>query len=60
MNIIAILWAVGVFLGVILLLVIILLVAKKYLVASGDVTITINGDKEYKVPARWYIALHSW
>ena len=51
MNITAILYAVGVFLAVILLLVIILLVAKKYLVASGDVKITVNGDKEYHVPA---------
>lgn len=42
-NIIA---SLGIFLLVILLLVIILLVAKKYLVASGDVTITINGDKK--------------
>ena len=37
--------------AVILLLVIILLVAKKYLVASGNVKITINGDKVYEVPA---------
>ena len=51
MNIMAILTAVGVFLAVILLLVIILLVAKKYLVASGNVKITINGDKVYEVPA---------
>lgn len=35
-----------VFLLVILLLVIILIVAKRYLVASGDVTITINGEKQ--------------
>ena len=47
----AILLAVGVFLLIILLLVIILLVAKKFLVASGNVKITINGDKEYEVPA---------
>ncbi|MDD3077872.1 MAG: NADH:ubiquinone reductase (Na(+)-transporting) subunit F [Paludibacter sp.] len=40
-----------VFLLVILLLVIILLVAKRYLVASGDVTITINGDKQVVAPA---------
>ncbi len=51
MNMTAILYAVAVFLVVILLLVIILLVAKRYLVASGDVKITINGDKEYTVPA---------
>ena len=51
MNITAILYAVAVFLVVILLLVIILLVAKRYLVASGDVKVTINGDKEYNIPA---------
>ena len=47
----AILIAVGVFLAVILLLVIILLIAKRYLVASGNVKVTINGDKDYSVPA---------
>ena len=41
----------GVFLLVILLLTIIQLVAKRYLVASGDVKITINGEKEVVVPA---------
>ena len=51
MNTTAILYAVGVFLAVILLLVVILLVAKKYLVASGDVKVTINGDKQYTVPS---------
>lgn len=51
MDITAILYAVGVFLAVILLLVIILLVAKRYLVASGDVKVTINGDKDYTIPA---------
>lgn len=35
-----------VFLLVILLLVVVLIVAKRYLVASGDVTITINGEKQ--------------
>ncbi|NDV45639.1 NADH:ubiquinone reductase (Na(+)-transporting) subunit F [Paludibacter sp. 221] len=35
-----------VFLVLILLLVIVLLVAKRYLIPSGDVKITINGDKE--------------
>lgn len=40
-----------VFLVVILLLTIILIVAKRYLVASGDVKITINGEKEVVVPA---------
>lgn len=41
----------AVFLLVILILVIILLVAKQYLVASGDVTITINGEKQVIAPA---------
>ena len=36
---------------VVFLLVILLLVAKQYLVASGDVTITINGEKEVIAPA---------
>ena len=51
MNITAILYAVAVFLVVILLLVAILLVAKKYLVSSGNVKVTINGDKVYDVAA---------
>ena len=51
MDITAMIYAVVVFLAVILLLVIILLVAKKYLVASGDVKVTINGDKQYNIPA---------
>ena len=51
MNIQAILIAIAVFLIVILLLVAILLVAKRYLVSSGNVKVTINGDKEYNVAA---------
>ena len=51
MNSTAILLSIGVFLLVILLLVVVLLVAKKYLVASGNVKITVNGDKEFDVPA---------
>ena len=47
----AITTSVAVFLLVMLLLVIILLVAKRYLVASGNVKVTINGDKEIEVPA---------
>ena len=39
----------GVFLVTILLLVIILLVAKKYLSPSGNVTISINGEKSLSV-----------
>ena len=38
-------YSIGVFLTVIILLVIILLVAKKYLSPSGNVNITVNGDK---------------
>ena len=44
-----ILASVGVFLGVILLLVIILLIAKRYLSPSGNVKVTINGGKEVEV-----------
>ena len=51
MDLISILISVGVFLTVILLLVAVLLIAKKYLVASGDVKVTINGDKVYDIPA---------
>jgi len=40
----SILSGVGFFMAITLLLVIILLIAKHYLVKSGDVTITINGD----------------
>ena len=43
-------YSIGVFLIVILLLVIILLVAKKYLSPSGNVNITVNGDKVLNVP----------
>ena len=44
MDFMAILWAVVVFLLVILLLVGILLLAKNYLVPSGDVKVVVNGD----------------
>ncbi|MDE6283049.1 MAG: NADH:ubiquinone reductase (Na(+)-transporting) subunit F [Muribaculaceae bacterium] len=40
---------VGIFLVMTLLLVIILLVAKKYLVSSGNVTVTINNDRKLEV-----------
>jgi Na+-transporting NADH:ubiquinone oxidoreductase subunit F len=46
-----ILASLGVFLLVILLLTVILLVAKRYLVPSGDVKITINGEKDVVAPA---------
>lgn len=42
---------VGLFLGVTVLLVIILLVAKHFLVQSGDVTITVNGDRKIVAPS---------
>ena len=45
-NTVNIFASLSIFLLVILLLVVILLVAKQYLVASGDVTITINGEKQ--------------
>ena len=51
MNSSAIITSLIVFLAVIILLVIILLIAKKFLVVSGDVTITLNGDKTMQVPA---------
>jgi Na+-transporting NADH:ubiquinone oxidoreductase subunit F len=44
-----ILTSIVVFLGIILLLVIILLYAKKKLTPQGEVTLTINGEKEMKV-----------
>ena len=44
-----ILASIGVFLVTILVLVVILLVAKNFLVASGNVKLTINGDKEMEV-----------
>ena len=39
------------FVIVVIALVIVILLAKRALVASGDVTITINEQKEIKVPA---------
>ena len=44
-----VLGGVGIFLVMTLLLVVILLVAKKYLVSSGKVTVTINIDKKVEV-----------
>ena len=43
-------YSIGVFLLVIILLVVILLVAKKYLSPSGNVNITVNGDRVLNVP----------
>ena len=42
--------SIAVFLGIILILVVILLVAKKYLSPSGNVNITINGEDTLSVP----------
>ena len=42
---------VGFFLAATVLLVVILLVAKHYLVQSGDVTITVNGDRSITTPS---------
>ena len=44
-----ILASIGVFLVTILVLVIILLVAKKFLVTSGKVKLTINGENQLEV-----------
>ena len=48
-NINLILASIGVFLGIILTLVVILLVAKKYLSPSGNVNLTINGKETISV-----------
>ena len=50
MNTTIILVSVGIFLVVTLLLVIVLLIAKSKLVPSGNVKLTINGEKEAEVP----------
>ena len=50
-DFVSILITIGVFLVVLLLLVVALLVAKRYLVASGDVKVTINGEKEVEIGA---------
>ena len=42
---------VGIFLAITLLLVMVLLVAKHFLVHSGDVEITVNGEKSFNVTA---------
>lgn len=42
--------SIGVFLGIIIILVIILLVAKRYLLPSGNVTITVNDKDKFSVP----------
>jgi Na+-transporting NADH:ubiquinone oxidoreductase subunit F len=49
MDVNLILVSIAVFLGITLLLVILLLVAKKYLLPSGNVKLTINGENEIEV-----------
>ena len=49
MDVTLILTSIGVFLVIILALVILLLVAKNFLVSSGAAKITINGDNEVEV-----------
>ena len=49
MDIPFILSSIGVFLAIILILVVILLVAKKYLTPEGEVTLTLNGKTHIKV-----------
>ena len=44
-----ILTSIGVFLAIILVLVVILLVAKRYLVPSGNVTVKVNDSVSYDV-----------
>ena len=41
--------SIAIFLGIILVLVILLLVAKNYLSPSGPVKVTLNGEKEIEV-----------
>ncbi len=42
--------SIGVFLGIIIVLVVILLIAKRYLLPSGNVTITVNDKDKISVP----------
>ncbi|MDO5090928.1 MAG: NADH:ubiquinone reductase (Na(+)-transporting) subunit F [Cardiobacteriaceae bacterium] len=44
-------YGVVIFTGLVLLLSAVILLARKWLVAEGDVTITVNGEKEIKLPA---------
>ncbi len=46
-----VLTTVAIFLVIVLLLVAILMIAKHFLVSSGNVTVTINGEKKVSVPA---------
>ena len=44
-------YGVVIFTGLVLLLSAVILAARKWLVPEGDVTITVNGEKEIKLPA---------
>lgn len=44
-------YGVVIFTGLVLLLSAVILLARKWLVPEGDVTITVNGEKEIKLPA---------
>lgn len=51
MSILDLLLPIGMFTGIILLLVVVILMARERLVSSGDVSIEINGEKTITVPA---------
>ena len=51
MNLLPIVLGVAFFTGIVMALVALILVAKKYLVAAGNVSILINDQKQIKVPA---------
>ena len=53
-----ILASIGVFLVTILVLVIILLVAKNFLVASGKVKVTVNGENQLEVESGSTLLIH--
>ena len=51
MNVLEIILAIGMFTGIVLALAVIILLARACLVKSGDVTISINGERNITVPA---------
>ena len=55
-----ILASIGVFLVTILVLVIILLVAKKFLVPSGKVKLTVNGENTLEVKKNGLLRFRPW
>ena len=46
------------FTGIVLLLVVVILLARSQLVASGNVSITINGDEENKLEVQTLSLIH--